>query len=348
MVTSLEEIRQTLNASDELLWFRGCSNHCHPLLPSLMRDTQGLSDGDHDQVEQDLYFSFQARAWELRNRGLSDWEYLFYSRHYGMPTRVLDWTDTFGVALYFALERIAATHSDTTRLPAVWVMNPCQLNQETWGIRDIILPKYLGLDHESEYWDFGELLADQGEWSWDGPVAIYPIQINERVRAQRGWFTIHGNDRKSLDDQLPSLVAKLVLMPECIQSARQFIELAGFNRFSIYPDLDNLATWLREGALAWSEAAKLDRFWLESSARIPRLGGAETMKASRFSDAQKAFILKQGVDGMPVAEICRKAGISQATYFNWKKKYDGLLPTEMRRLKQLEDENGKLRSWWRI
>ncbi len=67
------------------------------------------------------------------------------------------------------------------------------------------------------------------------------------------------------------------------------------------------------------------------------------MKASRFSDAQKAFILKQGADGMPVADLCRRAGISQATYFNWKRKYDGLLPTEMRRLKQLEDENGKLR-----
>jgi putative transposase len=67
------------------------------------------------------------------------------------------------------------------------------------------------------------------------------------------------------------------------------------------------------------------------------------MKASRFSDAQKAFILKQGADGMPVADICRRAGISQATYFNWKRKYDGLLPTEMRRLKQLEDENNKLR-----
>jgi putative transposase len=45
----------------------------------------------------------------------------------------------------------------------------------------------------------------------------------------------------------------------------------------------------------------------------------------------------------PVADVCRKAGICQATYFNWKKKYDGLLPTEMRRLKQLEDENAKLK-----
>jgi putative transposase len=69
----------------------------------------------------------------------------------------------------------------------------------------------------------------------------------------------------------------------------------------------------------------------------------KTMKASKFSDAQKAFILKQGADGIPVSYICRRAGISQATYFNWKKKYDGLLPTEMKRLKQLEDENGKLR-----
>jgi putative transposase len=67
------------------------------------------------------------------------------------------------------------------------------------------------------------------------------------------------------------------------------------------------------------------------------------MKASRFSEAQKAIILKQGADGMPVADICRKGGISQETQFNWKKKYDGLLPSEMRRPNQLEDENSKLR-----
>jgi len=54
-------------------------------------------------------------------------------------------------------------------------------------------------------------------------------------------------------------------------------------------------------------------------------------------------MIKQGEEGTPVAEICRKAGISQATYFNWKKKYVGLLPTEMKRLKQLEDENSRLK-----
>jgi len=67
------------------------------------------------------------------------------------------------------------------------------------------------------------------------------------------------------------------------------------------------------------------------------------MKASRFTDAQKAFIIKQGEDGTPVAEVCRKAGISQATYFNWKKKYAGMLPSEMRRVRELEQENVRLK-----
>jgi putative transposase len=67
------------------------------------------------------------------------------------------------------------------------------------------------------------------------------------------------------------------------------------------------------------------------------------MKASKFTDAQKAFVIKQGEEGTPVAEVCRKAGISQATYFNCKKKYAGLLPTEMRRLRELEEENGRLK-----
>lgn len=67
------------------------------------------------------------------------------------------------------------------------------------------------------------------------------------------------------------------------------------------------------------------------------------MKASKFSDAQKAFIVKQGEEGVPVARICREAGISQATYFNWKKKYAGLMPSEMKRLRELEQENSRLK-----
>ena len=67
------------------------------------------------------------------------------------------------------------------------------------------------------------------------------------------------------------------------------------------------------------------------------------MKASKFTEAQKAFILKQGEEGTQVAEICRKAGISQATYYAWKKKYAGMMPSEMKRMRELEEENNRLK-----
>ncbi|MCB1388893.1 MAG: transposase [Rhodobacteraceae bacterium] len=67
------------------------------------------------------------------------------------------------------------------------------------------------------------------------------------------------------------------------------------------------------------------------------------MKGSRFSEALKALIPKQGEEGTPVAEICRKAGISEATYFARNKKYAGLLPDELRRQKHLEDVNARLK-----
>ena len=57
----------------------------------------------------------------------------------------------------------------------------------------------------------------------------------------------------------------------------------------------------------------------------------------------EGVIIRQGEEGAPVADICRKAWISQATYFNWKKKFAGMMPSEMKRLRELEDENGRLK-----
>jgi putative transposase len=68
-----------------------------------------------------------------------------------------------------------------------------------------------------------------------------------------------------------------------------------------------------------------------------------SMKASKFSEAQIAFVLKQAEDGTAIGEVCRKVGISEATFYNWRKRYAGLLPSEVKRLRQLEEENGKLK-----
>jgi putative transposase len=66
------------------------------------------------------------------------------------------------------------------------------------------------------------------------------------------------------------------------------------------------------------------------------------MKRSKFSEGQIAYILRQA-EGTAIGEVCRKAGISEATFYVWRKKYSGLMPSEMKRLKQLEEENGKLK-----
>ena len=67
------------------------------------------------------------------------------------------------------------------------------------------------------------------------------------------------------------------------------------------------------------------------------------LRRSKFTDAQIAFVLRQAEEGTSVEEVCRKAGISTATFYTWKKKYGGLMPSEMKRLKQLEEENARLK-----
>ena len=68
------------------------------------------------------------------------------------------------------------------------------------------------------------------------------------------------------------------------------------------------------------------------------------MKKSRFTNEQIAFALKQAETGTPVTEICRKMGVSEPTFYRWKKKFDGLGVAEVRRLRELEDENKRLKA----
>ncbi|CAM4235769.1 IS3 family transposase [Pluralibacter gergoviae] len=67
------------------------------------------------------------------------------------------------------------------------------------------------------------------------------------------------------------------------------------------------------------------------------------MKKTRYSEEQIAFALKQAETGTRVEQVCRKMGISEATFYNWKKKFGGMGVTELRRLRQLEEENHRLK-----
>ncbi len=67
------------------------------------------------------------------------------------------------------------------------------------------------------------------------------------------------------------------------------------------------------------------------------------MRKSRFSDQQIALALQQVEYGLPVAELCRKLGISEQTFYRWKKKFGAMAPSEIKKMKQLEDENRRLK-----
>lgn len=67
------------------------------------------------------------------------------------------------------------------------------------------------------------------------------------------------------------------------------------------------------------------------------------MKKSRYTEEQIAFILKQVELGAAVADVCRKMGITEQTFYRWKSKYGGMMPSDVKHLKQLEEENAKLK-----
>lgn len=68
------------------------------------------------------------------------------------------------------------------------------------------------------------------------------------------------------------------------------------------------------------------------------------MKKSKFTEEQIAYALRQAESGTPVLDVCRKLGVSEQTFYRWKKKYEGMGVAELRRLRQLEDENRRLKS----
>jgi len=67
------------------------------------------------------------------------------------------------------------------------------------------------------------------------------------------------------------------------------------------------------------------------------------MRSSKFTEEQIAFALKQAETGTPVKEVLRKMGVTEQTFYRWKKKYGGMMPSDLRRLRQLEEENRQLK-----
>ena len=239
---AVEKARDELGFDEgEECFYRGHANNRWGLLPTLLRHARRrkLDEYSLRVLEADLYFEFESRARDLHGKDLSDWEILQFMRHHAVATRLLDWTEIFGIGLYFALDRVPKGAT-----PCLWLLNPYALNEHesSWETRDLISPKYLG--KEGAVWDYSDYMTDFSgdfKFGWEHPVALYPIQRNSRLQAQRGYFTIHGDNRRAIDRINPDVVRRIDIDPSIIPDARRFLDLAGISDYTIFPDLDGLA-----------------------------------------------------------------------------------------------------------
>jgi hypothetical protein len=225
------------------VWYRGLSRREYTLLPSLLR--RGLVGEDLRLREKNLFARFQTQAGELLPHGLgSSWEILSVMQHYGVPTRMMDWTDALFVALYFALHY---EDKDKVCFPCIWLLNPFALNRRALSLDNAIIFDQVDRLPENAYKAFIEKkdASKCGAWPPTLPVATAPIWGHPRALRQHGFFTIHGTDSKPLEEQAKDLVEKIEIPDELHDPLRQLLEEAGLDHYSLFPDLEGLARKLR-------------------------------------------------------------------------------------------------------
>jgi hypothetical protein len=245
ILKSLKEARSILDLKDdEELWYRGVSSRDHSLLPSLHRCLKKNQREAQEirYLETDLFFEFLAKARTLGGTSLDHWDVLFLMQHYRAPTRLLDWTETFHVALYFAAGHLSPRESKT---PRVYIMNPYVWNSRHGRDRELVWPRYFTYSRKHDYfYEYGEILIED-RLSWKYPVALYPPHRDARLSAQRGFFTIHGYDSRPLDHIAPQLIVAIDLGKNAVEEAKEALHYSGTDEFSMFPDLEGLARHLK-------------------------------------------------------------------------------------------------------
>lgn len=180
-------------------------------------------------MEINVFYDFVSNAKPLMDtKKLRPIETLFEMRHAGIPTRLLDWTTTFGVALHFALDCKTAD-------PCIWILEPDTLNRKSIGDDLLVLSDAVDYDEGSVRYNGKELTL---------PLAIFPSMQSPRIFAQKGHFTIHGTVEEPLEALCPECITKIPIPKDAVKDARDFLILAGINDYSIFPDVDGLAKFL--------------------------------------------------------------------------------------------------------
>jgi hypothetical protein len=234
------------------LWFRGAGKATYKLLPTLYRHRSHHTVDALELLERNLMMRFQQRSIPFMTRALADnWDSLFFMQHYGIPTRLLDWTENPFIGLYFAIMsspfsgKLVGGNAELSFSSdaAVWILDPVAWNKHALRLqrfdRGILMPSDEALQSYKPLTRFPDMNVH--------PVAIYGAHNSPRIVAQRGSFMIFGQSTQGMEDAYvqetfpASCLQKVILTRDVLPAMRTSVLKNGITESVVFPDLDGLS-----------------------------------------------------------------------------------------------------------
>ncbi|WP_044734889.1 FRG domain-containing protein [Shewanella algae] len=212
-------------------WYRGHSSENYSLTPSALRN--GRCD-----FELQLFYDYKMYSASLRTQNKSNWDLLLDMQHYGIPTRLLDWTTNLGTALFFALRNNPSS-------PCIWVLSPFNLNKISTGYNTLADTAVIGDRPAESFQNYGVHNILSSNTSIEKPFAIHAPHGNPRLAMQRGMFTVHGKSKEPLEVSCPQVVRRVDIPHNIIPTAKQYLAKLGIDEFSLFPDHEGLSKFLK-------------------------------------------------------------------------------------------------------
>lgn len=229
----------------EASWYRGTGNVAYSLVPTIGRKIPPLGEVELSRTERDITNTFAQRSPPFVNVNFtSEWKSLFYMQHYGIPTRLLDWSESPFIALYFALTSVKR---DTAGTPiddvALWCCDPISWNRT--ALSHITFQGGI-LDENSEEIKAYSPLSDL-EQRATVPIMIYGTHNSPRIVAQRGVFALFGKGVEGMESSYTKgpfsagAMEKIIIDKSKVDSVLSSLYRKGFAESTIYPDISGLS-----------------------------------------------------------------------------------------------------------
>lgn len=228
LVEVIEKIEE-----NEIYWYRGHGNKNWPLIPSVQRVSYL---GREQYLANDFYMKASVTLRDKPDfRNYSAW--LSIMRHYGLPTRLLDWSRSPLIAAYFAVED---WKRKSDRDACIWILSPSRLNAEE-GFQDYLysIDSHTALQmirpaFKKEYVPENPAVIDR-------ILACYPIEHDMRIYVQQSAFTLHNTNRRLEDIKEEGLLRKIIIPGEVKEQLAYELDIMGISLSHVYPDAQNIA-----------------------------------------------------------------------------------------------------------